>query len=138
MSVILPKVAVKLIYPTDRPMADPNYSTGSWEPGEVKMVTPETAAKLVKHIDVYALATPDEAVTATAVVAEVALDKGKEELEKLSDHNTQALRDDVNKMDRATAQKYGKEHYGLHIPGNLSTEDTRKRLIQHIDLAGAN
>lgn len=135
------KVPVKMTYRNEvtptKTVKDNMYGTGEWDYNEVKLVEPAIAAKLVRHIDVYTLVTPEEAADANAVEVVVALDKGKDELDKLSDASTQELRDRVAQMDRETARKYGAEHYKLTIPGNLSTEATRARLIQHIDIAGA-
>lgn len=127
------KQPVKNIVENREFVVDNFYGTGRWDKEQVKLVDPMVAVKLLRHNDVWANASTEEAVSAISIDVKQAVDKTKEQQEE---ELSQSLRDKVNTMSRDDVIDYAAVHYSMKIAGNSSVEKARELLIQHIDLAG--
>lgn len=127
------KLPIKMIADRES-INDSIYATGRWDRGEIKLVDPAIAARMVRHVDVYEQVSAEEAAEKKATEVEAVVKKTEDDQ---NDAATQELRDRVNTMEREAVIDYAGVHYGLKIHPNTGLEKARAQLIQHIDLAGA-
>lgn len=111
------------------------YDTGTWTKGQTKVVTPAKAAQMARHIDVFKRGATSASPIAAAAAAAVT------EQEKPNEHEDEIARMDVLKaqvgtMNRAGLLEFAQSHYQQKLPGNLSAEETRAKVISLIDQYG--
>ncbi len=111
------------------------YATGHWTKGQTKVVPPALAAKMAKHIDVFergsTSASPGAAAAAASVLETPKQNEQEEEVARMDE-----LKAQLGTMNRAGLQEFAKSHYQQTLPGNLSTEDTRAKVVALIDQYG--
>jgi hypothetical protein len=83
---------------------DTIYKTGVWSLGDVKNVPDETAKKLLRHPDVYAAATAEEAPNAQPVI-----------IEPVKEDKMQAVYDDLAKMSKESLKTFIKANFNRNV-----------------------
>lgn len=109
---------------------DTLYGSGTWAQGQVKPVSAALGRRLLRHRDVFEEVELSDPVVAGAVVQPV-------KAGETPDEASQALRDQVQNMDKAALKEFAQTHYRVKVDGRLSLTDTRSHVIQLIDRYGA-
>lgn len=110
------------------------YGTGHWTKGQTKVVPPALAAKMARHMDVFkrgSTSASPVAAAAAAAISETPKLEHEEEIARMDE-----LKAQIGTMNRAGLQDFAKSHYQQTLPGNLSTEDTRAKVIALLDQYG--
>lgn len=111
------------------------YDTGTWTKGQVKVLTPAKAAQLARHIDVFKRgATSASPIAAAAAAAATEQEKPNEHEDEIA--RMDVLKAQVGTMNRAGLLEFAQSHYQQKLPGNLSAEETRAKVISLIDQYG--
>jgi hypothetical protein len=114
---------------------DALYGTGNWVKGQKKIVPPVLAAKMARHPDVYKKgSTTGTPAAAGAPGAPVELPKQTEAEKEVE--QAEELKAQIGTMNRAGLVEFAQSHYQQRLPGNLSTEDTRAKVIALLDQYG--
>lgn len=114
---------------------DALYGTGHWTKGQTKIVPPALAAKMARHMDVFKRGSTSATPAALAIAAEASENPNKPEHEEETER-AEELKAQIGTMNRAALQEFAKSHYQQALPGNLSTEDTRAKVIALLDQYG--
>lgn len=119
--------------------SDHLYHTGlEFVTGQVRNVPKAVAAKLLHHIDLFAVsenspaATTSDATETSRLLSETDLHEKKQDEQRLE----LDVIDLVNTMDKDAVQDYGVKHYGIKINKSKSVENMRAELGGLISQAG--
>ena len=125
----------------ERPFVERNYQSGlTFERGQSRAVPEALAAQLLRHADVFELATGPEPKAKKAAsddtAEQLALAAKEQEAQAALQSERQNAVDQIQNMDKAALNEYSRTRYGQTMPNTMSADTMRAKVIGLVDQYG--